>query len=219
MKRFLFLFIIVLTVFSCKKDCSIEIIPEEDVALTVKAFYDSEWGGIKEQILDCIEIYECLTEPSCTVPEEYMDTVYYVFESGNISHEKKIKYDWEFLESENPNVTILEVSLGDMSFGEFESLDFSYEYRMIYFSIIIEDDVQKDYYRVGLKNNTFGDYVNTEFDEFLKSCNECSLRIHKSNYEIQAHFCLENINIYHNNSCTPHETIPPTKYSIQYFVE
>lgn len=218
MKNLLFLFSLILLVFSCKKDCDIVSPPQEEIALVNKAFYDSEWGGIKDQILDCIGIYECLTETNCTIPEEYMDTIHYVFESEDVRHEKALKYSWEFLESDNSDITKLQVWLGDMTPGKFENSDFYYKYNMIGFSITIEDHALDDDYHIGLDNWTIGKYINTEFDETLNSISECGLRVNKSDYTIESHSCNEKPRIHYDNPCEYYGVTTIT-YDIEYSVK
>lgn len=206
MKNLVFLPIIMLLVFSCRKDCSIKIIPEEDIALTVKAFYDSEWGGIKEQIQNCIEIYECLTESGCTVPEEYMDTVYYVFESGDIRHEKEVLYQWWFEENNIPELTELKFNI--YLLGDFFHPDFNYSYTSRTGELLminVKDHLLENYYSVEfILNRKRGTYINEEFNQVLESILNFQLKIDKSDNEIRDHSFYDRIYTQYDHPCSVH---------------
>lgn len=221
MKKLLFFFAIILLIFSCRDNCYVRMIPKNDIALTVKAFYDSEWGGIKEQILDCIEIYECVTEPSCNIPYEYMDTVYYSFALGDIRHEKKVFYQWEIEENETSNFTKTKFNI--YLFGEFFHPDFYYSYGIYhpeeFLTINIIDPLLENHYIVEFAiSSKFNGYTDDEFFQSLISHPDFQIQINKSNLEIQPHSFTETMTTGYDNPCDPYLDIPQT-YRIPFMVQ
>jgi hypothetical protein len=215
MKKLLFVLpIIFITSACCDRE---KKIPEENLEQVIKAIYDSEWGGIKEQLLASIEIYECLTNPNCTLPEEYTDTIHYIFTSEDISHEKKIFYNWEFIENESPNITELRITTNEYAPCSFKHPNFSYDYYMRILSITIKDDFQESHYELELKLDRDGRYIDDRFNSGWVSNSECDLSVDKLNNEILPNLCFEFSTILYNHFCT--NEIIPSHHEMEYSIE
>lgn len=208
MKRILLFLSIIFIVPSCCNN-DINEIPEEDLTQIIKALYDSELGGVKEQILAAIEIYECLEEPGCNVSTVYMDTVYTILDLEEISHKKNFFYTWEFISNGSPNTTALEVIVSNtINPCSFKHSDFSYNYYMDDLLITIEDDVLDDFYQIELDIYRPGNYEGNSLDLGFISTSTCSLRVSKLDFEIQAHICNDKTTIPYGDPCGNGDIMP-----------
>lgn len=198
MKNIIYLSLVtILFITSCKKEKETIQLTEEQGRELIKVVTEKDWGGIKNEILLAIDIYEGLLE--CGITGDSSDIVINHM-TDSLSYIKDFNYDWEyFLCDNNPSTPefIFIYRLDKNSNTKFENEAFSYSItNECNYSVKIYDGDDPDHYKLRLGGGIGGIYKNLEFTQsqvnvvFLCPMNNNDfISINKTTKAFETHIC------------------------------
>jgi len=153
----------ILLLISCKKEKETIQLTEEQGQELIKVVTEKDWGGIKNEILLAIDIYEGLLECGISGDSSGISISHM---TDSLSYAKKFNYNWEYYPcNDDIPIPIPEFNISfRLNNADFENENFSYLGNNDgTYSISIYDDIDPNYYGLSFGVGISGRYERSEF--------------------------------------------------------